>query len=729
LTEAQEQQTAAAEILHVISRSQADLQPVFDTIAQSAVRLCAGIQGNVVRFDGELVHRVAGFNLDQESEEAFRHYFPRAPGRELALTRAILDGSVVHVPDTLQDTDRTRELAQTTRARALLAVPMLRDGKPIGAISVARREARPFSDSQIALLQTFADQAVIAIENVRLFKELETRNGDLTEALERETATSAILRVISSSPTDVQPVFEAIVRNAVRLCDGLFGSVYRYDGERIHSVAHYNFTPEQLEHYRRTWPRVLSDPGDPVTVIRTGSVLRIRNMEIHPGFLASPPDVKENLRWRGVRSAIGVPMLRQDQVIGAIFVSHHGVDAFTDAHVGLLQTFADQAVIAIENVRLFKELEARNRDLTQALEQQTATSEILQTIAHAQTDVQPALDMMAESAARLCGAYDASVVRLDGEVLRRVAHHGPIPAGFVISACERGTVTGRAMIDREPIHVADLQAETVEFPEGSRFACQSGTRTLLSVPLVREGVAIGAINIRRTEVQPFNDSEIALLQTFADQAVIAIENVRLFTELQEKNQALTEAHAQVTEALDQQTATGRILGAISSSPTDVQPVFDAIVDSAVRLCDGLFGAVLRFDGELLHLVAHHNLPPAALASYERIFPLPPSRGMVAGRAVLDCAVASLPDIEADPDLNTASTMLPALRYGRFSHSPSSPMGRTPRPSAIERRSILPTPTPIRECPKLSARSLKSVVSAAGWRSRCFVATRRSGRSA
>jgi two-component system NtrC family sensor kinase len=165
LTEALEQQTATSEILRVISRSPTDLQPVFDAIAESAVRLCGGVQGSVVRFDGELVHRVAGFNLDPEGEEALRQYFPRAVGRELAITRAILDGSVVHLPDTLQDADQSREITQATRARAILAVPMLRDGQPIGGISVVRREARPFSDSQIALLTTFADQAVIAIEN------------------------------------------------------------------------------------------------------------------------------------------------------------------------------------------------------------------------------------------------------------------------------------------------------------------------------------------------------------------------------------------------------------------------------------------------------------------------------------------------------------------------------------------------------------------------------------
>jgi two-component system, NtrC family, sensor kinase len=507
---------------------------------------------------------------------------------------------------------------------------------------IRRTRVQPFTAKQVALLKTFADQAAIVIENLRLSTELQEKNraltqahAQVTEALDRQTATSEILRVMSRSPTDVQPVFETIVHNALRLCGAAQGGAYRFDGRLVHSVAHAGYTPEQEASWRRTWPRPASAPSLACHAIKTNTVVRIDDIEVAADFADMTPETWANLRERGSRSFIAVPMRRGDEVIGAISLAHSQTGGFSAAHEVLLATFADQAVIAIENVRLFKTKEA--------LEQQTATAEILRVISRSPTDVQPVLDMMAESAARLCGAYDASVVRLDGEVLRRVAHHGPIPAGFVISACDRGTVTGRAMVDRQQIHVADLQAETVEFPEGSRFARQSGTRSLLSVPLVREGVAIGAINIRRTEVQPFTDSEIALLQTFADQAVIAIENVRLFTELQEKNRALAQAHTQMTETLEQQTATAEILRVISSSPTSLQPVLDAVAENAARVCEGQDASVVLVDGASLRRVAHTRGIPATAGDVYTL-----RRDTVMGRAVIDCRTIHVEDLLALP---------------------------------------------------------------------------------
>ena len=296
------QQAATAEILRVIGRSQTDLQPVFDTIAQSAVRLCGGVQGNVVRFDGNLVHRVAGFNLDPEGEEALRHYFPRALGRDLAITRAMLDGSIVHLPDTLQDADHLRELAQATRARAVLAVPMLRDGQPIGAISVVRREPRPFSDSQIALLQTFADQAVLAIENVRLFNETK-------EALEQQTAAGEILQAISRSPTNLQAVLDTIARNAALVCSALDATVQLRDGELLRIVAHSGPIPTIVP-----VTRVLAQTSATGRAILDRKPVHIRDIEA--------PEANEFDSYRdaarqvGFRALIAVPMLREGVAIG-----------------------------------------------------------------------------------------------------------------------------------------------------------------------------------------------------------------------------------------------------------------------------------------------------------------------------------------------------------------------------------------------------------------------------
>src|SRR5262245_61770617 len=303
--------------------------------------------------------------------------------------------------------------------------------------------------------------------------------------------------------------------------------------------------------------------------------------------------------------------------------------------------------------RLAESLErerAKDRALAESLEQQTATSEILLAISSSPTDLQPVLDTIVKSAARFCGAQDATIAQLEGAHLRAAAHHGPIsiPIGLLRQVVP-GSVGGRCVLERRAIHTPDILADAEEFPVTAAGVREMGYRTLLCVPLLREGAAIGTIHLRRTEVDPFTDKQIALLQTFADQAVIAIENVRLFTELQEKNQALTQTHAQVTETLEQQTATSEILRVISSSPTDVQPVFDAIAANAARLCDAVNGLVIRFDGQLLHLAAQYNVDPERLAAVRQAYPRPPSRGALSGRAVLTRGVVHVPDVSRDPE--------------------------------------------------------------------------------
>src|SRR5262249_23365085 len=316
-------------------------------------------------------------------------------------------------------------------------------------------------------------------------------------------------------------------------------------------------------------------------------------------------------RSRGSRSQAIVPLLRQDEAIGTIAVTRREPGGVTEDEIALLQTFADQAVIAIENVRLLKEREARHRDLSEALEQQTATAEVLRVISTSPTNLQPVLDTLAASAARFCGSYHGSIFRLDGDALRLGAYHGPLSSHQLSLEIPvvRGFVIGRSILDREAVHVADLQAETEEFPEGSAVARRLGFHTLLCVPLLREGAAIGAIGLRRIDVSPFTDKQIALAKIFADQAVIAIENVRLFTELQEKNRALTQAHEQVIEALEQQTATSDVLKVISRSTFDLQPVLDTLIENAARLCGAPRGVILRRDGESYHGVAFYNASP------------------------------------------------------------------------------------------------------------------------
>ena len=441
---------------------------------------------------------------------------------------------------------------------------------PIGVINVRRTEVRPFSEKQIKLLETFADQAVIAIENVRLFKELQERNRDLTEALEQQTATSEILRVIASSPTDIQPVLDVMAQNAARLCEADDAQILRLDGDILRRAASFGSTPrlrgDSSPHKRnRRWSRAVMDR-------QTVHVHDIRAAE-DQGFRIL------GFGFGQSRTLLAVPLLREGISIGTILIRRFQVRPFLDSQIALLKTFADQAVIAIENVRLFQELK-------ESLEQQTATSEILGVIASSPTDIQPVLDVVAENAARLCEANNAVIMRVFGDRFQRAAYWGDVPEGSGSHPLSRGVPIGRAILDRQTIHVDDLLAELdLEYRDAKAQQNIYSTRTVLATPLLREGVAIGAILIRRRDVRPFSDKQIKLLKIFADQAVIAIENVRLFKEIQERN-------AELREALEHQTATAEVLGIISRSPTDVQPVLDAIVESAAKVC-GIDDVALR----------------------------------------------------------------------------------------------------------------------------------------
>jgi two-component system, NtrC family, sensor kinase len=636
LAEAREQQAATAEILRVISGSPTDVQPVFDAIAQNAVNLCEALFSTVFRYDGALIHHAADNYPTAEMRAILTTDYPSPPDRDNATAKAIRERRIVHIADVLHDTAPmgSREVAIALGYRTLLCVPMLRDGVPIGTINVARREPRPFADKQIELIRTFADQAVIAIENVRLFNETK-------EALEQQTATAEILRVISRSPTEVQPVLDAVAENAARVCGADDAVVQRVEGQVLRLVAHFGSVPVSAVEFM------------PISPDRPGgrAVLERRTLHVHDLLeehrRGNYPGSIEHRQRIGYRTQLVTPLLREGTAIGVIVIRRMEVKPFTSKQIELLQTFADQAVIAIENVRLFNETK-------EALERETATSEILRVIASSPTELQPVLDTIAENAARVCGANDAVIYRIEqGDVTRIVAGYGPIPKGRVGEQRRtliRGSIPGRAMLERQTVHVHDVQSEEGDdFPFSRELQrhFSNQTRTVLSTPLLREGVSIGAILIRRAEVQPFTDRQIELLQIFADQAVIAIENVRLFTELQEKNRALTQAHAQVTESLEQQTATSEILRVISSSPTDVQPVFDTIVESAARLCDGIFSTLASFDGELIRLVATHNWTPTALDAARRVFPARPSRAMVSGRAILERTVVHVPDVELD----------------------------------------------------------------------------------
>jgi GAF domain-containing protein len=631
--EALERQTATAEILKVIARSPSAVQPVFDAIVASARRLLGGFAAAATRVEGGLIHLASLSTTGAAGDRSLRKMFPESVAKGASSSARALRTRAHFI---VEDAERQRGLPAKYRRharkrgfRSSIVVPLLRGREPIGTLAVSRREAGPFSKHQVDLLQTFADQAVIAIENVRLFNETK-------EALERQTATAEILKVIASSPSDVQPVFDAIMRSAARLFAPFNSAIYMLEDGRL--VV-----------------RAVAVSNDPV-VIDDGALARLFPMPLELSFAlgksiterriieildteapAFPEEAREISRAFNARSSTFIPLLREGDAIGVIAMGGPAPGLkLSENQLALVKTFADQAVIAIENVRLFNETR-------EALERQTATSKILEVIASSPSDVRPVLGEVAASCARLCDAADVVIHIREGDLLRYAAHHGQIQTSMQIGetkAISRAWAAGRAAVEGQPVHVHDVLAQEDEYREGAEMARLVGYRTVLVAPLMREGVALGTIAMRRTEVRPFAENQVELLNTFASQAVIAIENVRLFNETK--------------ESLERQTATAEILQVISGSPTNVKPVFDAIVKSAARLFDPCTANILMLDSDGIRPRATAGRDKgrfkASIAEVEKYYPLPndpahvPSARAMAERRIVEMLDLTAPDI-------------------------------------------------------------------------------------
>src|SRR6516162_7345270 len=558
--------SAMREILRLISNSAGNVGTILQSVAEQAAHICQAQFGDIFLVEHYNLRSVAWFGELKRT--------PVLPLDRFTVSgRAAFEMRPVSVDDLQNAGDefaRGREIARKAGYRSILAVPLIRDGRAVGTIVIRRTEIRPFEQRHIALLTTFADQAVIAIENARLLNELR-------ESLQQQTATAEVLRVISSSPGDLGPVHRALLENAVRICRAKFAAMYLGNGETFRLTAEHDAPAAWVEQPRSEGVlRPHPDSGLGLIAAKR-QVAYIPDHIQQRAYIERDPRVVANVELAGYRSVLAVPMFKEEnELIGAIVIYHQEVRPFSDRQVALLTNFAAQAVIAIENTRLLNELRRRTGDLTEALEQQTATSEILGVIAASPTNIQPVLEAIAENACRLCEAYDSVIFLREGERLRGRAHHGPIST-LGEGPIERGWVTGRAFVDREPVHVHDLQHAANEFPDGSERALRLGHRTTLGIPLLREDEAIGTLLIRRAEVRPFTDKQIALLTTFARQAVIAIENSRLLDEVR--------AHTRdLSESLQQQTATADVLKVISRSTFDLQTVLDTLVESAARLC-------------------------------------------------------------------------------------------------------------------------------------------------
>jgi signal transduction histidine kinase len=559
-----EQQTAMAQVLGIISRSPCDLRPVFDAILAHATRLCEGNFALLCRYDQGVLVGEAICNGTPEFTARFMG-LRFQPGRQGPTRLAALERRTVHVADITVEPGFSPIVLQHDRARTVLAVPLLRETNLAGVITIWRREVRPFTDQQIALVQTFADQAVIAIENTRLLNELR-------ESLQQQTATSEVLKVISRSTFDLQTVLNTLTESAAQLCNADMAGIARPMEGGFYYATDYNFPADWLEFVRN---RPLK-AGRGSVVGRTlleGKITQVADVLSDPDYT-----YREQQQKGGYRTFLAVPLLREGQPIGVLGLGRKRVDPFTDKQIELLATFADQAVIAIENVRLFDEVQTRTRELSQSVGELRALGEVSQAI-NSTLDVETVLTTIVVKAVQLSGTEAGAIYTFDEsrQEFRLRATHG-MDEVMIAAIQDRGirvgeAVIGKAAAERSPIQIADTLKDASLVLDITR---QAGFRALLAVPLLRSDQIIGALIVRRKEPGKFPEHTVKLLQTFADQSVLTIQNARLFREIEDKSRQLEEASQHKSQFL-------------ANMSHELRTPLNAILGYTELMADGAYG--------------------------------------------------------------------------------------------------------------------------------------------